>query len=202
MKIQQKLEMQKLIMESMQKGITFNPPIDLRKDLIVGFGYTMNQVIEMSDNAVYDFFDNLDSDYEEENELYPVQCKCGQNEVKCIGYDDSAWTSNCYLFQCPKCSHEFEMHESGMDAIYEHQEFLKQLNKEMKEIYSNSPTWVLLKYVKESEMDINSFTNGWEFIQEFTVIDSTSHFYKNNGIYMKIEYIHVHRNYEILILQK
>lgn len=115
------------IQNSIQKGITFVPEVDLRKDMILGYGYTMDEVIAMQDDEVYAFFDELEYG-EEEKEMYPISCKCGHHEMECTGYDDSAMISDHYMFECPKCKEVTHIHECAMDNIFEEMEFTNKLN--------------------------------------------------------------------------
>ena len=176
------------IRNSMEKGITFEPSVDLRKDLIAFYDYTMETVLNMSDDEVYDFFDRLEYGIDEEEEsTYPIQCyKCKHDGLKCVGYDDSADISNHYKMECPKCKDITHIHECSMDSIMEYAEFKKQLCNEIKEVVKTSGAWHFFRSYKRNDFNIKEYTNGWEFIQEIEV-DTVYYFYKNMGVYMKIE---------------
>lgn len=184
------------IRESMVKGITFDPAIDLRKDMIMGYGYTMEQVLSMSDDEVYGFFDEMEYGEEESsNSMYPVKCECGHHEMECIGYDDSAQIENCYWLKCPKCKADTHIHECSMDSIFESIEYEKQMNDDVRTLNACGE-W----HYKTSNAKDSFFENelkGFEIIHEIDNGYEVYKFYRKGASFYRITFNPVHSTREV-----
>lgn len=93
-------------------GMTFDPAIDCRKDLVNFYGYTLEQVVKMSDDEVFSIMDRIEyqeKGYTEETEYIPAElqnktCKCG-GKLKYL-YVDCETRGDCeiYVFECKSCN--------------------------------------------------------------------------------------------------
>lgn len=92
------------------QGMTFNPAIDCRNDLINLYGFSHSQVANMSDDEVFSFLDSLD-----DNSHFQTECKCSTCgaflfEVDYSDHDD------CYTLLCMSCNQELRLHYTSYDA--------------------------------------------------------------------------------------
>lgn len=88
-------------------GMTFNPSIDCRNDLVNFYGYTREQVNTMSDNQVFSIMDQIEDaekGYSPESELtLPIhvqdkKCSCG-GELKVLLVDCET-RGDCEIYHC------------------------------------------------------------------------------------------------------
>lgn len=93
-------------------GMTFDPAIDCRKDLINHYGYTLQQVSNMSDDEVFSIMDRMEDQekgYTQETEYIPAEllgkkCKCGGKLN--LAFVDCETRGDCeiYVFECSSCN--------------------------------------------------------------------------------------------------
>lgn len=93
-------------------GMTFNPSIDCRNDLVNFYGYTRQQVSAMSDDELFSIMDRIEDQekgYVEEEDTLPEvykdkKCSCG-GSLKVL-YVDCETRGDCeiYVCECVKCS--------------------------------------------------------------------------------------------------
>ena len=177
------------IRESMAMGITFDPAIDLRKDLVVFHGFEMDKVVSMTDDEVYNFFDKLEYGEEEEGEdiIYPVHCnECGHEGMECVGYDDSADIQNHYKMSCLKCNATCHIHECAMDSILEEEEINKQICEEIHQLTRQGGKWTYHRFYDRKNFNLESYTKGWNLVQQIELEDLTTYFFNNMSVYMKV----------------
>jgi hypothetical protein len=105
-----KSELEKQILAS---GMTFNPSIDCRKDLVNFYGYTLDQVVNMSDDEVFFIMDRMEAEdkgysMDDEEETLPEvykdkKCNCGGDLA--VIYVDVETRGDCeiYVCECLKC---------------------------------------------------------------------------------------------------
>lgn len=177
------------IRESMAMGITFDPAIDLRKDLVMFHGFEMEKVISMTDDEVYNFFDILEYGEEDEDKaIYPVKCNnCGHQGMECIGYDDSADIKNHYKMICPDCKTTSHIHECAMDSILEEEEFNKQICEEIRQLTKQGGKWRYHRFYDKKDFNLESYTKGWDLVQQIELEELTTYYFKNMSIYMEVE---------------
>jgi Bacterial RNA polymerase, alpha chain C terminal domain len=114
------------------QGMTFDPSIDCRNDLVNHYGYTVDQVSKMHDHEVFSILDEIEDKesgfYEIENPLVNIPCSnCNHPQTHQTDYSD--W-NDCYTLKCPECSHEGEIHYTGYDTILEsYEEYIEDMKQ-------------------------------------------------------------------------
>jgi polyhydroxyalkanoate synthesis regulator phasin len=103
-----------------QSKMTFDPSIDCRNDLINHYGYTRQQVSNMSDDELFSIMDRIESQekgygYDEYEEHLPEvykneKCKCG-GTLKVL-YVDCETRGDCEIYVCEKCKKETYLHHA------------------------------------------------------------------------------------------
>jgi hypothetical protein len=104
-----------------QSGMTFNPSIDCRNDLVNFYGYTRSQVNAMSDDELFHIMDQIEDQEEgySEPEYNLINIPCNScKHPQMLEVDFSDW-NDCYSLQCPECKREREIHYTVYDAILE-----------------------------------------------------------------------------------
>lgn len=108
---------EKMIVES---GISFDPAIDLRKDLYIHYGYTIEELAFMSDDQVFAAIDGI-KDAEKgvikHKEIVQFICsKCSNKGMEVVNYSD---ITDRYEIKCCKCNHTIHIHYTTYDSYME-----------------------------------------------------------------------------------
>lgn len=94
-------------------GMTFDPSVDCRNDLVNFYGYTREQVNSMSDDELFSIMDEVEANekgysLEEEEEQLPAEiahnkCSCGGN-LKVLFVDcETRGDCEIYVCECVSC---------------------------------------------------------------------------------------------------
>ncbi len=147
------------------QGMTFDPAIDLRNDLVNFYGYTREQVNSMNDSEVFDIIDSIsDPDFEESYNTLPIECSnCNHEGLE----EREGYIDDYTCLYCPSCKNESQIHYTGMDEIYDEVEFKENMSQDVKVLNENGSfpmdTSQNGSYNKEQ---FKSFVSDMELIQE------------------------------------
>lgn len=159
-------------------GMTFNPSIDLRNDLVNHYGYAREEVSVMSDDQVFQIIDSISEMENGESSIALVNIPCSNCNSKQLIDVDFSDIDDCYELKCPKCNEQYRMHYTAYDSCMEYLEecgneqvaetVVKEDNRTIKELNFSlrTETVLLINNVstvnelrKLSEIDLMKFRN-------------------------------------------
>ena len=99
----------------LSQGMTFNPSIDCRNDLVNHYGYTKQQVNTMSDDQIFSIMDTIQGDTEIPfvESSGNKRCSCGgQLDVIHIDCETNAYCE-VYYCECLSCGNDVKFNQSS-----------------------------------------------------------------------------------------
>ena len=162
-----------------QSGMTFDPSIDCRNDLVNFYGYTREQVTAMSDDKVFSIMDQLDGGCESFDIELPVhvqdkKCSCGGKLT--VTYVDCETRGDCeiYYCECTSCKSETSFNYASEWYVHDETDCLGDMmnsldNTGLSEIEVKPADNRSLDDIKE-ELSVRSYNclkrAGYETVQE------------------------------------
>lgn len=168
------------IMNQMKvQGMTFDPAIDCRNDLINFCGLSPAQVANMTDYEVFSFLDSIENELN--NNHHETECKCETCgsllfEADYSDYDD------CYTLHCKTCNKELRLHYTAYDAwrdsIADDEQFENEACELVKDLCKNYYVSIFRTRQEKEELK----TKG-SLIQRIETSYDTNEYYEFNGDY-------------------
>ncbi|TPG68686.1 hypothetical protein EEL31_09215 [Brevibacillus laterosporus] len=157
-------------------GLTGNVEMDLRADLVCFEGYSIEQVVSMSDNQVVEFCNNSE-EYTYQNE-YGVTCKKCSAIVN-LHYSDDPY--DCYYTEC-QCGHIDKISSHYIDRIADQLEWERIASPKVKDM-TKGRTCVRVV----GEIPANELRQNGELIQVIELDYKQEYYMLNNKPYVIID---------------
>lgn len=111
--------MLKQLSAEIESALTFNPLQDLKRDLHVHFNMSPEVINKMTENEVYDFFDQLEEEEDSEpSETFDFPCdKCAkETKFRSVSFNDH---TDCVECKCCECGNMKSISEYFFDSLYD-----------------------------------------------------------------------------------
>lgn len=110
--------MLKQLSAEIESALTFNPLQDLKRDLHVHFNMSPEVINKMTENEVYDFFDQLEEEDSEPSETFDFPCdKCAkETKFRSVSFNDH---TDCVECKCCECGNMKSISEYFFDSLYD-----------------------------------------------------------------------------------
>lgn len=170
-----------VIMNQMKvQGMTFNPAIDCRNNLINFYGLSPEQVAKMSDDEAFSYLDSLDSN-DQSNDQIETECKC-ETCGSFLFETDYSDHDDCYTLLCKTCNKTTRMHFTAYDAwrdsITDEKHFEAEACEIVKDLSKNY--YVSIFRTRQEKEEVK--TKG-SLIQCIETSYDTNEYYEFNGDY-------------------
>ncbi|AWD92963.1 DNA-directed RNA polymerase subunit alpha [Bacillus phage vB_BceM-HSE3] len=138
--------------QMVQQGMTFNPNIDLRNDLINHYGWDPAKVASLSESELYSIMDRYESGNEDEFERIPPQAQlstcnhCKSPNIQLVHVDcETRGDCEIYIYECEDCPKE--------SSVAYAEEWYEDFEEVMQEEVQVESTPITPKYSPDTQLD-------------------------------------------------